>query len=521
MRKICALHDGRVLAGLQDGRIVEVGEGSVDLESAISLPAPVMSIRCASSDVAFASTVQGVVYEVDLRNRSARVLARLATEGGGQVAVQDIARTWDGAIWVATDHGMSVIAPGVGPPRRITELGGARSVPSRDVVQLLVDDSGVLWLATWSGLASLHPLSATMHRIYSRSGEAAGLSGEGVISVEIDSDGEVWLGTDGGGIQTVDQGWRQGEAQIARPGSLSGLAGSVGYDLAFSPTGELWIAAYVDGIVRMGLNGEAAPVAVRSTEDQPLASVAYSVFIDRSGDVWAGDLALGLLRYDASAGVFRPFLPSERRSELGSDWIWPIVEDDAGILWVGAFNGGVASVDRERRAIRLYRAGPNGLSDDRILALFVGSNGVVWIGTEGGGLNRLDPATHEVSTYTVEDGLPHDNVQAIIADDLGYLWVSTSDGLARFDPETEAFLVFGEAAGLAGNRFFANSAAKGRSGELFFGGPDGLTIVDPSAVEPRDVPPRVALTLFRIHGREVPLSRALAEDGLDLEPNEN
>lgn len=329
----------------------------------------------------------------------------------------------------------------------------------------------------------------------------------------------MWIGTQGHGLHRIEGDWRNGKVFVRGATALQGLSRSFVFDLARSPDRTLWIAAFTDGIFRLDPSkGSVEPVPLHRPEGRPDRPVLFSVFVDHDGAVWAGSERMGLLRYHPSEAHFRPYRQHEL--DLGSQYVWPITEDREGNLWVGAYNGGVTRIAPDRRTHRRWAAGPGGLSDDRILTLLVGSGGFVWIGTEGGGLNRLDPESGDVRVYTTDDGLPHDHVEGIVEDDLGHLWISTNDGLARFDRETEEFRVFREAAGLAGNRFFANAVHKTEEGELLFGGPDGITILDPSEVDLDRSPPPVALTAFRIHGREETLARALAPDGLDLEPEE-
>jgi hypothetical protein len=246
-----------------------------------------------------------------------------------------------------------------------------------------------------------------------------------------------------------------------------------------------------------------------------------SVFVDHAGDVWAGTYTLGLVRFDPAAGSFRQYSGTAPDWNLGSAWVWPIDEDSKGRLWVGAFNGGLSVISKDRTTATLYRAGPGSLSDNRILSIFVDSRDRVWVGTEGGGLNRFDPDDGAFRTWTTEDGLPHDNVESVVEDAAGRYWIGTGDGLARFDAATEEFLVFREPAGIAGNQFLANAAHRGPDGTLYFGGAAGLTIVDPAAIASSGNVPHGALTAFRIQGRDVPLSRALRTDELVLAPDEN
>ena len=73
-----------------------------------------------------------------------------------------------------------------------------------------------------------------------------------------------------------------------------------------------------------------------------------------------GSLDLGLLRYDSERMVFAPHLKGKDRARLGSEFVWPITEDPGGRLWVGAVNGGLASLGLGRTSIVLRAAGPEG-----------------------------------------------------------------------------------------------------------------------------------------------------------------
>ena len=82
------------------------------------------------------------------------------------------------------------------------------------------------------------------------------------------------------------------------------------------------------------------------------------------------------------------------------------------------------------------------------------------------------------------------------------------------------FLVFREPAGVAGNGFRANAAHRGPDGLLYFAARPGSRSSTPRRSRRRR-PPRVALTAFRIQGREVPLARAVRTKELVLQPDEN
>ncbi len=527
---LCGTSGRGVFVGFADGTIrqltsVRPDAGStrpVDGAVLATLPGRVDALACsAPGSLLLAATRGGGIWQLELDDGNPASLGTLPGAGEGGYRAVDLLRMPDGAVWIATTDGVWRIGKGSRVAERVVGAGAGRSIPHSDVRSLFLDARGVLWIGTWNGLASLHPLQATMHRVLVGPQGGAGLRGDAVIAIEQDTRGRVWVGTDGGGVQRIEGDWKSGDVRAVSPPGLGPWAGGVVFGLESDGKGGIWIAAYQDGVLHLRADGTISPVAALDDSGNSVRATVYSVFRDREGDVWAGSLDLGLLRYDSERMVFAPHLKGKDRARLGSEFVWPITEDPGGRLWVGAVNGGLASLGLGRTSIVLRAAGPEGPSSNRILCVLVDSGGTVWVGTEGGGLNRLDPKTGAFRVYGVEDGLPHQNVEAVVEDGRGYLWVSTSEGLARFDRTSEEFLTFTDVAGLAGNRFYANAAYRTAEGELLFGGPAGITILDPAAIERRETPPTAALTAFRIQGREMPIARAMAPGGLDLRPKEN
>ena len=180
-----------------------------------------------------------------------------------------------------------------------------------------------------------------------------------------------------------------------------------------------------------------------------------------------------------------------------------------GTWWIGAIDG-------------LYKAKPDG-PDHFIFSKIIAEKGnrnslrsnsiksllsdpadpnVLWIGTAGQGMSRLDIAKNQFTHYTTQNGLPDDVVYGILADDEKprKLWISTNRGLARFSPETNSFQYFLKSDGLQDNEFNTFAASKLPSGELLFGGVNGLTVFNPKDLNSSTAPPTVRLTSLRING---------------------
>jgi ligand-binding sensor domain-containing protein len=93
----------------------------------------------------------------------------------------------------------------------------------------------------------------------------------------------------------------------------------------------------------------------------------------------------------------------------------------------------------------------------------------------------------------------------VLEDENGYFWVSTPDGLSRFDPRTGTCTNFDTSDGLLTDLFSVPVVAiRSPSGEMFFGSYSGLVAFFPDQViADKLVAAPVVLTNFRLFGEPV------------------
>jgi ligand-binding sensor domain-containing protein/signal transduction histidine kinase len=84
----------------------------------------------------------------------------------------------------------------------------------------------------------------------------------------------------------------------------------------------------------------------------------------------------------------------------------------------------------------------DGLSDGDVRAITQDKQGFMWFGTWLGGLNRYDGYTFKVYRHDGKDerSLACDTIRALFVDRAGVLWVGTSEGLDRYDRDTDSFV---------------------------------------------------------------------------------
>jgi signal transduction histidine kinase/DNA-binding response OmpR family regulator/ligand-binding sensor domain-containing protein len=204
---------------------------------------------------------------------------------------------------------------------------------------------------------------------------------------------------------------------------------------------------------------------------------------DKAGNIWIGATNGQLLKFDPVAETFRQFSYQHLLPRSGAAIeTYALYFDGAGTLWIGTQKGLIRAdhplTDPVFTLFKNSRTNRQSLSNDFVSCVLDDPNQpdrYLWVSTKGGGLERLDKQTQQFRHFTEAQGLPNKVVYGILADEFNNLWLSTNRGLAQFNPKTFAFHNYTKADGLQDNEFNTGSFFKTTSGELLFGGVNGLT----------------------------------------------
>ncbi|MEM1125144.1 MAG: two-component regulator propeller domain-containing protein [Bacteroidota bacterium] len=405
------------------------------------------------------------------------------------------------------------------------------SLSADKIASLHMDRAGVLWAgsANGAGLNKLNVLAGGFQLYRHIPGDSQSLKENKIFSVTAGANGHFWAGTlgedDHGALHRIDrttgqiQRWTHAPTQ---PGSLPANAGvsSVYQDR----TGHVWMGT-------MGGNGALGVLdldtgKIRADDSTGISDsyVISAMLEDEAGRFWIGT-ERGLNQMDRSTRRFTRYLADPQDStSLTHNMIIRIFQASDGLLWIATFDGLSRMDPAQPGVFTQYRHDPddpNSLSGH--ITLSVGERarepGVLWIGMQNTGLNRLDTRTGHIQHYTMADGLPDNTIYGIMEDEDGRLWLTTNNGLARFNPDTGRIKVFGIEHGLQAQEFNAGAFAQSDDGWMYVGGVEGLNAFHPAQVRDNPVPPQVLIERLTLFGTgDTPAENAPVTVNLRTQP---
>jgi len=188
-------------------------------------------------------------------------------------------------------------------------------------------------------------------------------------------------------------------------------------------------------------------------------------------------------------------------ASLPSDAVSKVYEGKQHGLWIATYNGLFLYDYNTGQVLRhgFDKSTGDVFASQDINSIYEDRNGVVWAGTWDGGLSKYDVDKRRIKTYMVNDGLPSMSIQGILSEEeSGILWLSTFDGISRFNTEDEQFNNFNTENGIHGKLFSEGAYLKTSQGHFIFGGNNGITTFRPDDIVKKSIPPIISITSLNI-----------------------
>ena len=382
----------------------------------------------------------------------------------------------------------------------------SQSLSYNIISSLLIDNTGILWAGT-SGLGiNILDFKANRFQTLIRTqGPSSRITGFSIRSILEDSSGNVWISAD------VLYRWNRETGELTSFETTSDLIDKFGNTGAYSmvqASDELLWFATSQGLFRHNpvTNQNRLYKHSPGNESGLKYQEVNAVFEARDSSIWIATYNYFSRMTDEQSGTFQHY--RYQQSDHSIRIARPVIfQDMNGIFWLGTANG-LVRFDPVSETFTTFKNNPdqsNSLSNNHIKSILedpVQPEIYLWIGTSGG-LNKFDYRAGTFEHYTERDGLPNEVVYAILPDDDSNLWLSTNKGLSRFNPQTGSFRNFDVFDGLQSNEFNTGAYFKSKTGELFFGGIQGLNYFFPNQIEDNPHLPPVVLTSIKLGNRTV------------------
>ena len=374
-----------------------------------------------------------------------------------------------------------------------------KSISHNSIRSLLLDNDGFLWAGTYFGGLNLLNLKSKLFSHFQHNpNNHKSLSYNVVGPILEDSNKNLWIGTEGGGLNYFN--YKKQEFQRISSVYGSKIIGKTIKSLLLDKDQNLWIGTHLEGLYHLNFKTHTIKHFLNDKKDPNslINNSITSILEDHSGKIWIGT--------EAGLNLFHPGSNNIERVNLNTKQspITYILEDHNKYIWIGTKLDGLMLL--ENGTIKQYihdNNNPNSISHNSIYYLFEDSKNHLWIGTYGGGLNLFNQKTGNFTKFRMRDGLVNDIVYSIEEDNNYNLWISAPNGLSKLEVGTGVFKLYTPNNGLPIEEFNLKSSLHHSSGQLFFGGFNGLLSFNSEKIQDSKVTPEVRLTDLKFQNKSV------------------
>lgn len=350
--------------------------------------------------------------------------------------------------------------------------------------QFLADKRGNLWISTYgNGLFSYNLYSGRLNH-FAHSKRTIGLSSNYLLSIVLDRNENIWVGTENMGVDKLT--FVNRNVQIYFPDHENVLQnGNIIRSFMEDNEHNIWVATKAGNLYKYD-----STLSKKQTLYENGYNV-YSMLQDKNGSVWLATKKTGIieLKNGKLSGAVQ-YKNTDKPGSLSNNTVFALTTDLKGRIWAATFGGGVCvkTVNGTSSEFRTF------FNDDEWVRftrhIFRDRKGEIWVGTTNGILRfnpdslLQNPKAYKYYLFTVEskDCLSNPDVRYIFQDTKGNMWFTTAGGgLNKFIGETPdgngRFKVYNNTMGMAYDNMLA--MLEDKTGNFWISSENGLHKLNP------------------------------------------
>lgn len=328
-----------------------------------------------------------------------------------------------------------------------------------------------------------------------------------VRTVYYDEEQTLWIGTKGGGILRIRNYSPETNAAVSFDRisiSNSTLTDNTVYCFAPGSANRLWIGTE-NGLNYYSYQNKQLK-AFTVIADGKKVKYVHSINELNDTTLWVSTVGEGIVKVILDKTGSSPSVKSATRivlddGRMASNYFFTSFQENDSILWFGNRGYGAYRLNVETEQLTPYRFDNvvNSQTANDIFAIYKNEKGY-WLGTSSGLLHFNEDYSHY---HDRADLFSNNTVHGILEDQQNNLWISTNQGLVRFNPKTNTGQTYDRENGLEVTEFSDGAFYKdSRTETLFFGGTNGFVTVKPNAYIMADYMPQINLKELSIFGKE-------------------
>lgn len=396
---------------------------------------------------------------------------------------------------------------------------GVSGLSSNKVSQVFQSKNGTLFVGSFGGgVIYFDPNPKPFHTILPFGETALSSFSTSFVRSVVEINNKIWIGTVGSGLVIYDTQTQKYKFINSDMPLGKRLNGDNIRSMVVDKDWNVWVAT-LNGLNIININNysvEYLDVSTPTKNDVALPSnQVQALNIDRFGRVWVGywhkDIAC-VTRHSKGVYSVNRYPKGSQRNQPKSDFVNTIFSDfDKNELLISTVSGVEKfTFSAFGDVVSIVQLESKSDDDKQLLSKYIWpiqkqNDSIYWFGTLGGGFSKVvirDENFEVIENYSVDNGAPFNDIEGLIIDVNGYLWIAGA-GLARFNPTTGEFWNFDTNDGLQGESFKIGASHKGQSGLLYFGGIKGLTYFYPSEIVPDNVRLKPGITGFYLFNQLV------------------